>query len=63
MVGRVTMVYDGQEVNNLTRDETVRAILRAYGLASNDESMLAAMKEAFRCGWLRGEEYVINMNK
>ena len=52
------MVYDGLEADKLTKDELIKAILREYEVVF-DEKTIRAMSEAFRCGWLSGEEYAI----
>lgn len=54
--GRISTVYDGQVADDLTEDELIKAILKEIGLAPRD-TVIAAMNEAFRCGFLRGEEY------
>lgn len=54
--GRMTTVYGGQVADDLTKDELVKAILKEIGVAPRD-TVIAAMNEAFRCGFLRGEEY------
>lgn len=54
--GRMTMVYDGQVADDLTKDELIKAILREHEITF-DEDTVKAMGEAFRCGFLRGEEY------
>ena len=61
-MGRMSMVYDGKIADDLTKDELVMAILKEYKVAF-DEGHIKAMNEAFRCGFLRGEEYGINMSK
>jgi hypothetical protein len=55
-MGKMTMVYDGLEADKLTRDELIMAILREQEVPF-DEGHIKAMQEAFRCGFLRGEEY------
>jgi translation elongation factor EF-4 len=55
-MGRMSMVYDGQEANDLSKDELIKAILREYEVIF-EENTVKAMEEAFRCGFLRGEEY------
>jgi translation elongation factor EF-4 len=52
----MTIVYDGQSAADLTRDELIKAILREYDVIF-EENTVHAMEEAFRCGFLRGEEY------
>lgn len=55
-MGRMSMVYDGQTAEDLTKDELVKAILNEYKV-SLDTNIIRAMEEAFICGFLRGEEY------
>lgn len=50
------MVYDGRVADDLTKDELIKAILREQGVQF-EEGHIKAMEEAFRCGFLRGEEY------
>jgi len=57
VMARLSYVYDGQVVDNLTRDEIIQAILREYKVDLN-ENTYRAMEEAFRCGFHRGEEYM-----
>ena len=59
-MGRLTAVYDGQDAGELTRDELIKAILREYDCVF-EENTLKAMVEAFRCGFLRGEDYSQSM--
>ena len=58
-MGRLPCVYDGQIADNLTKDELIKAILREYEVVF-EENAVRAMEEAFRCGFLRGEEYARN---
>jgi rubrerythrin len=51
-----TLVYDGKEESKMTKDELVKAILREYEVIF-DKNTIRAMDEAFRCGFLRGENY------
>jgi len=55
-MSRLSMVYDGQEAKTMTRDELIKAILREYEVIF-EENTITAMEEAFRCGFIRGEEY------
>lgn len=59
-MGRLTMIYDGQDASKLTRDELIKAILREYDVIF-EENTLSAMVEAFRCGFVRGEDYAQSM--
>ena len=61
-MSRIIMVYDGKNASDLPKDELIRAILCHYKV-SLEESHLLAMGEAFRCGFLRGEEYANSINK
>lgn len=54
--GKMSMVYDGQIADDLTKDELIKAILREYEVQF-EENTVRAMEEAFRCGFLCGEEY------
>jgi len=54
------MIYDGQDASKLTRDELIKAILREYDVIF-EENTLSAMVEAFRCGFVRGEDYAQSM--
>ena len=54
--GRLSMVYDGQVADDLTKDDLFKAILREYE-CTFDEDHIKAMNEAFRCGFLHGEDY------
>lgn len=49
----------------LTRDQAIKEILVKYGIwdAMKDNNILLAMEEAFREGWLRGEEFAQDYNK
>ena len=54
--GRMSMVYDGQIADDLTKDELIAAILREYDLGAGitlsvqaAERISRAMAEAFRC--------------
>jgi hypothetical protein len=62
--GRMCMVYDGKVADDLTKDELIKAILSEYGLNPSNtlsvqaaERITKAMAEAFRCGFLHGEQY------
>jgi len=55
-MGRLNMVYDGKVCDGLTKDEIIEAILKEYEIIS-DEKIIKAMGEAYRCGFLRGEDY------
>jgi translation elongation factor EF-4 len=59
-MGRLTAVYDGQDASKLTRDDLIKAILREFDVIY-EENTLSAMVEAFRCGFLRGEDYTNSM--
>jgi len=50
------MVYDGKVADDLTKDEIIEAILREYKIVL-EEKIIKAMTEAYRCGFLRGEDY------
>jgi hypothetical protein len=47
----------------LTRDQAIAETLKSKGLwdSMTDGKILEAMQEAFREGWLRGEEYASNV--
>ena len=55
-MARMTMMYDGKAADAMTKDELIKAILREYEVVF-EEDTIKAMEEAFRCGFLRGEEY------
>lgn len=55
-MGRMSMVYDGKTAENLTKDELIIAILNNFKISSN-ENIIKAMEEAFRSGFLRGEDF------
>lgn len=55
-MSRMSMIYNGQAAEDLTKDELISAILKQYGVTA-EEGIIQAMEEAFRCGFLRGEEY------
>ena len=52
----MSMVYDGKVASELSKDELILAILREYEVVF-DEEHIKAMGEAFRCGFIAGEEY------
>ena len=54
---RLSMVYDGYHEENLTKDDLISAILNEYKCNRHDEKIRKAMSEAFRCGFLRGEDF------
>lgn len=54
--GRLSMVYDGQVADDLNRDDLIKAILRECDVTF-EENTIKAMEEAFRCGFIHGEEY------
>ena len=66
-MSRLSMVYDGKQADELTRDELLDAIFEHFKVNTEycgikcDTPQYAAiillMNEAFRCGFLRGEEY------
>jgi len=53
---RLTMVYAGKEADKLNKWELMSAILQEYKIEETIE-MNVAMGEAFRCGFLQGEEF------
>ena len=55
-MSRMKMVYDGKVADDLTKDEIIEAILREYKIVL-EEKIIKAMTEAYRCGFLRGEDY------
>ena len=55
-MNKTTLVYDGKEADNMTIEELIIALLRDQEVVF-DEGIINAMNEAFRCGFLRGEEY------
>lgn len=55
---KMSMLYDGKTADDLTKDELIKAILNEYKVPL-DPHVIRAMGEAFRCGFLRGEDYVI----
>lgn len=55
-MSRMSMVYNGKEAENLTKNEIIESILIQYNVSIN-EDVVRAMEESFRCGFLRGEEY------
>lgn len=56
-MGRLAvMVYNGKSADNMTKDELIAAILKENNIEA-DKSIVKAMEEAFRVGFLRGEEY------
>lgn len=55
-MARMSMVYDGQVAGDLTKEELIKAILREYKVTF-DENTNKAMGEAFRCGFLHGEDF------
>ena len=58
--GRMSMVYDGRTAGEMTKDELILAIFREREIAF-DEGHIWAMGEAFRCGFLAGEDYAEEM--
>jgi hypothetical protein len=52
----MSAVYDGHVASERTKDEVILDILREYEVVF-EQNTLQAMNEAFREGWLRGEEY------
>lgn len=59
-MARLGMVYDGKVADDLTSEELIKAILREYEVVF-EESTIKAMNEAFRCGFLHGEDYANSM--
>lgn len=60
--GRMSMMYDGQVADDLNKEQLIKAILAEYNVICDDKTK-RALEEAFRCGFLRGEEYANNTSK
>lgn len=59
MARLIQAVYNGKAADDLTKDELIREILIDSGISDGytDGKIRRAMEEAFRQGWLRGEDY------
>ena len=60
--GRLPMVYSGKIADDMTKRELLEAIYNEAQtkFPSNKANTMWAMEEAFRCGFLSGEEFSAN---
>jgi hypothetical protein len=67
-MSRLSMVYNGKAADEMNKEELIKAILVDSGVVCNggdfgvwSDSIMRAMNEAHRCGFLSGEEYAYSM--
>ena len=59
---KLPYIYDGKDAGEMSKPELIRAILNEYKVVHSD-NIIQAMEEAFRCGFISGEEYGVGICK